>query len=444
MRRATTAASNRSPRCLGYSVPRLGSPTEWPARPTRCMPREHRTRRLDLDHEVDSAHVDAQLERTGGDDAAQHTALQLVFDHHPLLARQRAVVGLHQFIAGQFVEVGRQPFGLAPGVAEDDGAAVGQDLGEHRRVHALPDVAHLLDRDDDVDLHLLADPRIDDGDRAPGAIGAVTTEEVGDLFQRALGCRETDPLRRADRDGLQPFERQHEMRAAFGGGHGMDLVDDDGVDVDEGVGDRRREHEVQALGRGDQQVDGVADQRLAFALRGVAGAHGHGGLMKRHTEPFGRQFDAHQRRAQVLLDVEGQGSQRRDVQHASAPLRVCRLGRAQPVDRCQEGGQRLAAARRCAHQGVAAGQDRRPAVDLRRGRRGKRRREPGPNGGRERLEHRVVSHCVRLRRGCDTGKCAGSMRDVRIEPAHLPNSGREVGRRAGLASRNTPIELNDP
>ena len=38
------------------------APTWWPARPTRCSPLATLRRRLDLDHQVDRAHVDAQLE----------------------------------------------------------------------------------------------------------------------------------------------------------------------------------------------------------------------------------------------------------------------------------------------------------------------------------------------------------------------------------------------
>ena len=38
MRSATTLDSNRSPRNLGKILPRLGSPTWWPARPIRCKP----------------------------------------------------------------------------------------------------------------------------------------------------------------------------------------------------------------------------------------------------------------------------------------------------------------------------------------------------------------------------------------------------------------------
>ena len=58
-----------------------------------------RAGRLDLDDEIDRAHVDAELEAGRGDDAAQHAALQLVLDDDPLLAGERAVVRLDQLAA---------------------------------------------------------------------------------------------------------------------------------------------------------------------------------------------------------------------------------------------------------------------------------------------------------------------------------------------------------
>ena len=57
-----------------------------------------RARRLDLDDEVDRAHVDAELERRRGDDRPQLAPLQLVLDHDPLLAGQRPVVRAHQLV----------------------------------------------------------------------------------------------------------------------------------------------------------------------------------------------------------------------------------------------------------------------------------------------------------------------------------------------------------
>ena len=53
----------------------------------------HRLRRLDLDHQVDGPHVDAQLQRGGGDQARQLPGLQQLLDDRPLLVRERPMVG---------------------------------------------------------------------------------------------------------------------------------------------------------------------------------------------------------------------------------------------------------------------------------------------------------------------------------------------------------------
>ena len=103
MRRATTAHSSRSPRNFGKIRPRLTSPTPCPARPIRCRPRGDGLGRLDLQHEVDRAHVDPELQRGGGDEARQLARLQQLLDLRALLARERAVVGardLAQRLAG--------------------------------------------------------------------------------------------------------------------------------------------------------------------------------------------------------------------------------------------------------------------------------------------------------------------------------------------------------
>ena len=103
-------------------------------------------RRLDLQDEVDGAHVDAQLERGRRDQARQLAGLQQLLDDRALLARERAVVGagdldgrrvLGAVGVGQLVEAQGQPLGAAAGVDEDDRRAVladePQDLGVDRR-----------------------------------------------------------------------------------------------------------------------------------------------------------------------------------------------------------------------------------------------------------------------------------------------------------------------
>ena len=80
----------REDRALARLADRVAGPTD------ALQAAAHGARRLDLDHEVDRAHVDAELEAGGGDEAAQLAPLELVLDDDPLLAGQRAVVRLHQ------------------------------------------------------------------------------------------------------------------------------------------------------------------------------------------------------------------------------------------------------------------------------------------------------------------------------------------------------------
>ena len=387
----------------------------------------HRTRRLDLDDQVDRAHVDTELERRRRDDRSQLATLELVFDHDALLARQRAVVRLHQLLClftvrllVQLVELGGEPLGATAGVAEDDRRTVLEHQVEHPRVDAGPDArpalattrlaerrrrvarcAHVVDRHDHLDLEGLADAGIDDADRTGRPVVVVAAEEAGDLLEWALGGRQADALRRPVGDLVEPFETQRQVGAALGGRHGVDLVDDDGLDAAQGVGGRRGQHQVQRLGRGDEQVGRAADQLLAFVRRGVAGAHRHLGCRERFADPFGGEADAGERRPQVFLDVERQRPQRRDVEDARAMGALVGLrGGDQPVDRGHERRQRLARPGRGADQGVFTGGDVRPTLHLGRGRFGKRRREPCPHRRRERPEHRMISNETNLPRGC--------------------------------------------
>jgi hypothetical protein len=60
----------------------------------------HAGRGLDLDHQVDRAHVDAELEAGGGDHARQPPGLEVVLDERALLLGHAAVVGLGDHLAG--------------------------------------------------------------------------------------------------------------------------------------------------------------------------------------------------------------------------------------------------------------------------------------------------------------------------------------------------------
>ena len=65
---------------------------------------------------------------------------------------------------------------------------------------------------------------------------------------------------------LQPFEREREVRAALGGGQRVDLVDDHPSDAAQRLARLRREHQVERLRRGDEDV-GRVRQHLAPLVR---------------------------------------------------------------------------------------------------------------------------------------------------------------------------------
>ena len=333
-----------------------------------------RLRRLDLQHEVDGAHVDAQLEARGRHQARQLAGLEQVLDHEPLLARQRAVVGARDRLLRQLVEPQREPLGAAAAVDEDQRAAVLFDELEQLRVDRRPDrlarrlhagalerveldvrvgLDHRLDGHVDLEVERLAHAGVDD--RA-GALRA--DQEAADLLERVLGGAQADPLHVAARRLRQPLERERQVRAALGLRDGVDLVDDHLLDAVEDLRRLAGQHQVQRLGRGDEDVRRVADHVAPVLLRRVAGAQAD----------LDVGADAAQRRAQVLLDVVGERLQRR---HVDEPRAVGgRLGD-EAVERPQEGGQRLARAGGRRDQRVLAGGDRRPGLRL---------------GGRRRLE----------------------------------------------------------
>ena len=100
IRSTTTAVCTRSLRYLGKSTPRDTAPTWWPGPADALQAARHARRRLDLDDEVDGAHVDAELEAGRRDHGGQPPGLELALDEGPLLLAHRAVVGAGQHRGG--------------------------------------------------------------------------------------------------------------------------------------------------------------------------------------------------------------------------------------------------------------------------------------------------------------------------------------------------------
>ena len=71
---------------------RDGSSSRWFARPIRCASRDCALGRADMDHEVDVAPVDAEVERRGADHGAELSRRHRGLDLAPLARIERAVV----------------------------------------------------------------------------------------------------------------------------------------------------------------------------------------------------------------------------------------------------------------------------------------------------------------------------------------------------------------
>ena len=179
------------------------------------------------------------------------------------------------------------------------------------------------------------------------------------------------------------------MRPALGRGHRVHLVDDHRLDVAQDLALARGEHQEQALGRRDQHVGGPPSHAAPRIRRGVTGAHGHLDVAQLLARGRCHGADAGERRAQVALDVVVQGLQRREVEQCRSAAGHALLAE-QAVEPGQERRERLAAARRRAHEHVLAPCDRRPGTCLSRCRGAERLLEPALRRSAERGRGRDV------------------------------------------------------
>ena len=127
---------------------------------------------LDLQHEVDGAHVDPQLQRAGRHQTRQAPGLQQLLDLRALLTGERPVVGTGDLLSGlaggvvavlgggELVQAQRHPLGGAAVVDEDDRRVVLAHLTQQLRVDRRPDRA------------FRALPSLQLGSAATGVVGA--------------------------------------------------------------------------------------------------------------------------------------------------------------------------------------------------------------------------------------------------------------------------------
>ena len=232
--------------------------------------------------------------------------LQPFLDLLALLVRERAVMRAHQLLARLLVQPLREPLAQAAAVDEHDRRAVRADQLEDARIDRRPD-AELPRRLLLVGEHERARWRLIVGraprsrrprSRRPGASCPRPARRPADRSRAARARprsltgrspprkRATSSAGRAVADrpmrcgslsasARQPLERQREVRAALGRGHRVDLVHDHPLDRAQRLARLRAENQEERLGRGHQDLAGIARKPAPRSCGRVARAHVH-------------------------------------------------------------------------------------------------------------------------------------------------------------------------
>ena len=314
-------------------MPRLAAPMRVAGAADALHAARDRRRRLDLDDEIDGAHVDAELERRGRDErresgrpsAGPRSRFAAARASDPWCARTSGSPA-SSFSAPASRSAMRRLLTkisverCARTSSSSRGWIARPDRRAHRAlrrrpardVRRLADARHVLDRDLDAQLELLLLRRVDDRDRAVGRRRVARSSRISSWIASrpsacsGLACRgraaSLSALRRrrarcapprnratsssgrcvADRpmrcsgavraQRLQPLQRQRQVGAALGRDERVDLVDDHRVDRAQRLAGVRGQQQVQRLGRGDQDVGRLALEARALGGGRVAGA----------------------------------------------------------------------------------------------------------------------------------------------------------------------------
>ena len=362
----------------GREEPALGSQAEGVAGAADAL-QEGRDAagRADLADEVDAADVDAELQRGGADERLQVARLEALLDAQAAVARQAAVVARDGLFAEALAQVVGDALREAPRVDEDERRAVGADQAGEAVVDVGP---LLLGRDGlevgrrhfdvEVDVALVAE--VDDDSSPIVSRAAIEVESSGASVDERLGlsgqlcpvavCSLLDadcPCLQGRRQSLRPGvwvaerpmrggplladvveagEGEGEVAAALVAREGVDLVDDDGADVAQGLAAAGGgEHEVERLGRRDQDVGRASARRPGGPSDGVSPVRTAVRIGGRSKPSSLRDLgDLGEGRFEVALDVVAEGLQGRDVDDlglvaSSVPASASRIRESMPA-----------------------------------------------------------------------------------------------------------------
>ncbi len=210
---------------------------------------------------------------------------------------------------------------------------------------------------------------IDDYRRWP----AVAGQEVSDFFNRLLGCGEPDAHRRSIGQRFQSLQRKRQMCAALVIGDGVDFVNDNGFNIAQNrTTSLSGQQNVERLRRGDQNVRWPLQHGPPFVHERVAGADRCANLRHQQSTVARHLQNLAQRPFEILLDIVAQRFQRRHIQNFGAVFEMTGQCFAhQSINAGQKRGESFARAGRGRNERRAPGEDVRPSLFLRLGRRTK-------------------------------------------------------------------------
>ena len=144
-------------------------------------------------------------------------------------------------------------------------------------------------------------------------------DESRDLVDRPYRGGQPYALRRMPGERIQPFQAHGQVRAPFGAGDGMDLIEYHRFDVAQDDARLGRQQQIQRFRRRDEDVRRMGGDGASLPCRRVTAAYGDADIGSGKAGRLAFGGDAVERSAEVLRDIDGQRLQRRDIQHLDTP-----------------------------------------------------------------------------------------------------------------------------